>query len=262
MSFLTSLKQTLTALVAGLVVFPVMTAVAAEPAASAEARSEAHRQAAENIRNRLLAARPDIPVLDILPSEVPGFYSVFLPAGQVLHFTADGKYFYTGDLFEVNETLENVSERARATARKALLANADESQMVVFSPAKERVKAQVTVFTDIDCGWCRKLHNEVPEMNRLGIAVRYMAFPRGGLDSVSYDKLVNAWCAEKPQIALTRAKAGEEIPEAKCVNSVAAQYEMAGRMGINSTPSIVLDDGTLMPGYKTAESLADLLGVL
>lgn len=232
------------------------------PLASAESAEEIHARAAEQIRATLQAARPDIPIMDIQPSQMPGFYSVSLPAGQVLHFTSDGKYFYTGDLFQVGKQLVNLSEQSRATARKDLLDEMDESQMVVFSPAKERVKAQITVFTDIDCGWCRRLHNEVPELNRLGIAVRYMAFPRGGIDSQGYDKLVNAWCSENPQIAMTRAKAGEEIPDAKCVNPVASQYELAGRIGVNSTPAIVLDDGSLMPGYKPAADLAELLGVL
>lgn len=219
-------------------------------------------KAEAQITKRLFEARPDIPILDIQPSQMPGFYLVSLPGGQTLHFSADGKYFYTGDLFEVSNQLVNVSEQSRSTARKEMLDTIDESQMVVFAPAKDRVKAQITVFTDIDCGWCRKLHNEVPKMNRLGIAVRYVAFPRGGIDSQSYDKLVNAWCSDNPQIAMTRAKAGEELPDAKCVNPVASQYELAGRIGVNSTPSIVLDDGTLIPGFKTAEAFAELLGVL
>lgn len=231
-------------------------------APSALAEEDAHKKAAETITARLLAVRPDIPIIDIQPTAMPGIYQVDLPAGQALHFSADGNFFFSGDLYRLEDRLVNLTEEGRANGRKELIENLDESQMVVFSPAKERVKATITVFTDIDCVFCRKLHNEVPEMNRLGIAVRYLAYPRSGTNTPSYDKLVNAWCAENPQIALTRAKAGQDLPEAKCVNPIASQYELAARLGINSTPSIVYEDGSLMPGYKTAAEFAKILGVL
>lgn len=218
--------------------------------------------AAKNIRERLTAARPDIPILDIQPAGIPGFYDVYLPAGQVLHFTADGKYFYTGDLYGVEDQLVNLTEKGRSDERKKVIDELDETEMVVFSPTKDRVKATITVFTDIDCVFCRKLHNEVPELNRLGIAVRYLAYPRSGPNTPSYDKLVSAWCAENPKIALTRSKAGEDIPDATCLNPVASQYELGGRLGINSTPSLIYEDGTLARGYMPAAELADALGIL
>mgnify|MGYP003637074170 CR=1 FL=1 len=222
----------------------------------------AQNKAELNIRARLMAARPDIPILAIQEAQIPGFYDVFLPAGQVLHFTADGKHFYTGDLYGVTDELVNLTEQGRAGERMQLLGSMEESQMVVFSPPKERVKATVTVFTDIDCVFCRKLHNEVPELNRLGIAIRYMAYPRSGLGSPSYDKLVSAWCSDNPKMALTRAKAEIEIPEAHCDNPVAAQFELGGRLGINSTPTLIFEDGTLSRGYMPAADLATTLGVL
>ncbi len=214
------------------------------------------------IKKRLFEVRPDIPIIDIQPTEMKGIYQVSLPAGQVLHFSADGEFFFSGDLYKLEGRLVNLTEEGRATGRKELIDNLDESQMVVFSPSKERLKATITVFTDIDCVFCRKLHNEVPELNRLGIAVRYLAYPRSGTNTPSYDKLVSAWCADNPQIALTRAKAGQDIPEAKCVNPIASQYELAARLGINSTPSVIYEDGSLMPGYKTADEFARILGVL
>ena len=231
-------------------------------AESALADADQDAKAAEAITKRLLEARPDIPILDIQPTQMPGMYAVTLPGGQLLHFSADGQFFFPGDLYQVTDQLVNITEQGRAGARKELIDGLDESQMVVFSPAKERVKATITVFTDIDCVFCRKLHNEVPEMNRLGIAVRYLAFPRSGKDTPSYDKLVSAWCSENPQIALTRAKAGEQIPDAKCVNPVASQLELVQQLGINSTPAVVFEDGTLTPGYRTAAEFAQILGVL
>ncbi len=217
----------------------------------------------DNIRDRVLAVRPDLPIEDVKPSSLPGFYDVSLPGGQTLHFTEDGRYFFTGDLYEVtSEKLVNVTEQSRTKERKVILDQLDESEMLVFSPVKEMVKATVTVFTDIDCTYCRKLHQEVPEMNRLGIAVRYLAFPRAGPKSASYDKIVSAWCADNPKIALTRAKAGQEIEARTCENPVAAQYQLGGTMGVNSTPSLVFEDGSMNPGYLPAASLAEKLGLM
>jgi thiol:disulfide interchange protein DsbC len=156
----------------------------------------------------------------------------------------------------------NVSEQGRTEKRKQQMSLLDESQMLVFAPSKERIKATITVFTDIDCGFCRKLHKEVPELNRLGIAVRYLAYPRAGMGSDSYDKYVSAWCADNPKIAFTKAKAGQEIEERTCANPVAEQFQLGGLMGINSTPSLIYDDGRLDPGYLPAEKLAAKLGVL
>lgn len=221
-----------------------------------------HAAAVQQITKRLLEARPDIPILDIQPTKMEGFYAVSLPGGQLLHFSADGQFFFPADLYEVTNRLVNVTEEGRAEQRKGLIDKLDEEEMVVFSPAKERVKATLTVFTDIDCVFCRKLHNEVPELNRLGIAVRYLAYPRQGLDSPGYEKLVHTWCAENRQIAMTKSKAGEDIAEAKCVNPVASQFELGGRMGVNSTPSVIFEDGALVPGYKTAAEFAQILGVL
>ncbi len=229
---------------------------------AASAENPAHAEDMAQIKKRLFEVRPDIPILDIQPTEMEGIYQVSLPAGQVLHFSADGGYFFTGDLYKLEGRMVNLTEEGRATGRKELIDNLDESQMVVFSPPKGRHKATITVFTDIDCVFCRKLHNEVPELNRLGVEVRYLAYPRSGTNTPSYDKLVSAWCADNPQKALTRAKAGEAIPDAKCVNPIASQYELAARLGINSTPSILFEDGSLMPGYKTAIEFAQILGVL
>jgi thiol:disulfide interchange protein DsbC len=215
------------------------------------------------IRQRLLQARPDLPVGEIVPGALPGFYSAVLEGGQVLHFTEDGRYFFAGDLYEVTSNqLVNVSEQGRTGKRKQLMSLLDESQMLVFAPPKERIKATITVFTDIDCGFCRKLHKEVPELNRLGIAIRYLAYPRAGMGSDSYDKYVSAWCADNPKIAFTKAKAGQEIEERTCANPVAEQFQLGGLMGIDSTPSLIYDDGRLDPGYLPAEKLAAKLGVL
>lgn len=216
-----------------------------------------------NIRQRILAVRPELSIQGIEPSALPGFYDVQLSGGQTLYFTEDGQHFFTGDLYALTDKeMVNVSEQVKAGERKKLLDQLDESDMLVFAPAKDMIKATVTVFTDIDCTYCRKLHKEVPEMNRLGIAIRYLAYPRAGTGSASYDKIVSAWCADNPKIALTRAKAGKTIETRTCDNPVASQYELGGVMGVNSTPSLVFEDGTMTPGYLPAEALAKRLGIM
>jgi thiol:disulfide interchange protein DsbC len=126
--------------------------------------------------------------------------------------------------------------------------------MVVF-PAKER-KTHITVFTDPDCGYCQKLHTEVPELNRLGIEVRYMAFPRQGQGSHGYNSLVSVWCAKDRLDAMNKAKSRQELPKASCANPVMQQYELGGSIGISGTPAIVLANGHLIPGYQPAPQLA------
>ena len=132
--------------------------------------------------------------------------------------------------------------------------------MIVFSPVGT-LKGTVTVFTDVDCFYCQKLHKEVPELNRLGIKVRYLAYPRAGLDSESYRKIATAWCAENPQDAITRLKARESLPENVCSqNPVAAHFQLGQQVGVTGTPALLLDDGTLVSGYMPAQQLVERMG--
>lgn len=215
----------------------------------------------EDVRASLLKARPGLPIETIAESPIKGMYTVNLKGGQqVLHITDDGVFFIAGDLYQVTEAeLVNVTESSRNGKRKELLDSLDESEMLVYAPEK-RLKT-VTVFTDIDCTYCRKLHQEVPALNELGIAVRYLAYPRAGISSGSYDKLVSAWCADDPQAALTDAKAGKQIPAKTCANPVAKHYRLGSSFGVNGTPALVLEDGELLPGYMPAAALAAKLGI-
>ena len=216
----------------------------------------------DEIREKLLAVRSDLPVTDVRESRVPGLMEVTLAEGTVLFVNEDASYFIAGDLFRIEpDQFVNVSDEGRNGIRKTLLESLDETGMVVFSPAKGMKKTTITVFTDIDCGYCRKLHQEVPELNRLGVEVRYLAYPRSGLDTPSYDKAVSAWCADNPQLALTKAKLGQPIPEKVCENAVAAHYVLGNEMGVTGTPAIVYEDGTLQPGYLPAAQLAARLGI-
>jgi thiol:disulfide interchange protein DsbC len=140
------------------------------------------------------------------------------------------------------------------------MAAVDVKDTVVFPTGGER-KAVISVFTDVDCGYCQKLHREVPRLNELGVEVRYLAYPRAGIGSRSYQKIVSAWCAEDPNSAITALKSGQEIPDSDCTNPVAAQYELGQEVGVSGTPAIVLEDGRLLPGYLPADQLAQAIGI-
>ena len=217
---------------------------------------------AAEARERLLLVRPNLPVLGVKQSVLDGYFEVLMQGGMTLYMNATADYFIAGDLFFIEQGgIVNATEKSRTNQRKSLLASLDESDMVVFSPRPELTKATITVFTDIDCGYCRKLHQEVPELNRLGVAVRYLAYPRSGIGSESYDKAVATWCADDPQKALTKVKAGKDIEMKTCVNPVAEHYAMGDAFGVTGTPAVIYEDGTLHAGYVPAAEMARRLGI-
>jgi len=191
----------------------------------------------------------------ISTSPIDGLYEVVI-GGEVIYSTADGKFFMQGNLYNV-EAGKNLTEARRAGIRSKVLGTLKESDLIVFTPKK--TKHTITVFTDIDCGYCRKLHSEIQTYNDKGIAVRYAAYPRSGIGSRSYHKAVAVWCAADRKAAMTKAKAGGKLEEKKCDNPVASQYKLGGRLGIQGTPAIFLSDGTMLPGYVPADRLASML---
>lgn len=206
---------------------------------------------------------PAYKVISAVESGIKGFYRVQVEQGPAIYVNEDASYFFTGDAFLLEATgLVNLTETSKGAERLSVVSNLKESDMLVFDvtpPAKR--KAQITVFTDVDCFYCQKLHKEVPALNKMGIAVRYMAFPRAGLGSQSYDKIVSAWCADDPQTAMTRLKSKQPIEKKTCDNPVAQQYQLGKDIGVTGTPAILLDDGTLIPGYRPADKLAEALGI-
>lgn len=214
------------------------------------------------IIGKLKTARPDLDYVDVAHSPVAGIYQVQIAGGPILYVIGDGEYFFDGDLYKVKPgRFVNLREQAMVGVRKELLAAVDANDAIVF-PSVGPTKSFMYVFTDVDCGYCRKLHGEVPELNRRGIEVRYLAFPRAGIGSPTYHKMVSAWCATSRQDALTELKNGGTVETMECAkNPVAAQYDLGQRVGVTGTPAIVLADGTLLPGYQPAAALARLLGV-
>lgn len=207
----------------------------------------------------LSAVKMALPQYEVESAELhegAGLYVVVLKNGPTLHVTQDGKYFVAGDLYRIDKNaIENETEKAKL----AKIETIPESQMIVYKAKDE--KAHITVFTDVDCGYCRMLHKEVPKLNEAGVTVRYLAYPRAGIGSEAYTKMVSIWCSADPKEWLTQAKLGAEIPENKCVNPVADQYKLGNEVGVRGTPSIVLGNGEFLPGYLPAAELVKHLGL-
>ena len=219
----------------------------------------------DGVRKRVDALLPELrsglEIERIKETPVPGLYEVLLNGNRTLYISADGNYFLVGDMYEVSsEGIVNLPELARQEKRKELMAKVDATSMISFKPASGLL-ATVSVFTDVDCTYCRKLHREMRQYHKKGIEVRYLAYPRAGIGSESYKKTVSAWCSSDPQRAITTLKRGDNIPSRTCPNPVAAQYELGDRVGVTGTPSIVLSDGRMLPGYLSAEKLAEELGI-
>lgn len=210
----------------------------------------------------LKALRPDLTIVNVEPSPIPGVYAVEVEGGSMLYASDDGSHLIAGDMYALTETgLVNLADARRAKQRHELFTSLDVDDLVVFAP-KDETKAVINVFTDVDCTFCRKLHQEMAELNAFGIEVRYLAYPRAGIGSPSYDKIVSAWCSDDPQTAITKLKLGETIPNRTCDNPVAEHYELGQAIGVSGTPALVTQDGEMIPGYVPAAELAERLGVL
>ena len=199
---------------------------------------------------KIPGAKPD----ELKATPIPGIYEL-TRGGDIAYVSSDGKYAITGDLYDMASE-ENLTEKTRRIERTKLISAVPESQMVVFTPKDP--KYTVTVFTDVDCVYCRKLHSQIVEYNRLGIKVRYMAYPRTGPDTESWERAEQVWCSSNRGEALTRAKHGEDLPGPKqCAGSpVAREYAIGQEVGVRGTPAIVLETGELLPGYLPPAMLA------
>nr|VFK81163.1 MAG: thiol:disulfide interchange protein DsbC [Candidatus Kentron sp. SD] len=187
----------------------------------------------------------------ITPSPIPGLYETTSKM-EILYISQDGKFAIQGDLVDL-EKKENLTERRRNHARANAVDSLGEDSMIVFAP--DDTRHTITVFTDVDCSYCRKLHGEVSELNSFGIAVRYLAFPRAGVPSGTYDTMVSVWCAKDRQKAMTDAKTGKAVPNKQCANPVEEHFALGAKVGIRGTPAIILEDGTLVSGYLPASRL-------
>jgi thiol:disulfide interchange protein DsbC len=209
------------------------------------ASPEAAAQAA--IKATIAKKFPDINIDVVRPSPMKGVYEVVMGA-DTAYVSADGKFLIAGDLYEI-ETRTNLTEAGRQKTRVEALAKLDERDMIVFKPTT--VKHTITVFTDVDCGYCRKLHSEVKQLTDLGIKVRYLAYPRAGPNTEDWRKMEAVWCAKDRNNAITEAKAGREVKSAQCSAPVAKQFKLGEQMGVRGTPAIFTAAGDYIGGYLT-----------
>jgi thiol:disulfide interchange protein DsbC len=193
-----------------------------------------------------------------------GLYQVNAKGYEPVYATADGRYLFQGELLEVQGSrIVNVQDVGQADERKAALAALSPADSVNFPAAGGKPKAIIHVFTDVDCGYCRKLHGEIAQINQLGIEVRYLAFPRSGENTATARKLDNVWCAKDRQSAMTLSKQGKPVPEASklCKSPVSKQYELGVELGVRGTPAIFAPDGSQIGGYMAPQALAKALGI-
>ena len=204
------------------------------------------------VASHIPGAKPE----ELRTTPIPGLYE-YTHGAELVYVTADGRYGFAGDLYRLSDKA-NLSEARRRELRLALINAVPESQMVVFAPPAP--KYTVTVFTDVDCQYCRALHRQITEYNRLGVKVRYMFYPRTGPNTASWSKAEQVWCSPDRRAALTAAKLGETLKAAACKpNPVADEYALGQAIGLTGTPGIVTESGELLPGYSPPDELVQEL---
>ncbi|TDV46416.1 thiol:disulfide interchange protein DsbC [Pseudomonas graminis] len=210
------------------------------------------------IRKTLESLNLEIPIESISSSPLNGLYEVNLKGGRVLYASADGQFVMQGNLYQMQAGKPvNLTEKVERQAISKTINGIPAAEMVVY-PAVGETKSHITVFTDTTCPYCHKLHAEVPELNKRGIEVRYVAFPRQGLGSPGDEQLQAVWCSKDRRGAMDRMVDGKNIQAPKCDNPVTKQFEIGQSIGVNGTPAIVLADGQLIPGYQPAPQVAKL----
>lgn len=207
--------------------------------------------AVQKISEGLKKLVPNMEITKIEPSVVPGFYQVIV-GPEALFVSEDGRFIFNGDLYDV-DSKENMTETVKSEIRRNILSELTEEDYIEFSP--QNPKHILYVFTDLSCGYCRKLHSHMEDMNSLGIAVRYLAYPRSGPGSPAADDLAAVWCAEDRKTAMNEAQAGNPQPYELCMSPVNKHYEMGAQMGIHGTPASFLPNGKALPGYLPPNKL-------
>jgi thiol:disulfide interchange protein DsbC len=233
-------------------------AAAAPSVRAAAVQSPSAEPPAADPRAALLKLLPAGAKLDDLrPSPIAGIYE-FVQGAEISYITADGRYFIDGNLYDM-KSRDNLTEALRTHARIALINSVPESEMLIFAPPNP--KYTITVFTDVDCAYCRKLHSQMAELNRMGVRVRYMFFPRTGPGTESWKKAEVVWCSPNRNEALTRAKTGAPLDMNKICSPtpVKREYELGENVGVRGTPAIITESGDYISGYmEPRELLAQL----
>lgn len=208
------------------------------------------------VLERIAELGPELGEAVVRPAPVEGLFEVSVGA-RVVYLSADGRYLIQGEILDI-PAQTNLTENTKRLARQTAIAAFGDEKLVVFEPTG-KARHTITVFTDVDCPYCSRFHREVPELLAAGVRVRYVAFPRKGIPSKNYDRMVSVWCADDPQEAMTDAKEGRDIAAATCPNDVRAQFRTGRDMGVRGTPTLLLADGQLVPGYVPWKRLLRML---
>jgi thiol:disulfide interchange protein DsbC len=213
----------------------------------------------EAINNSLGAVtQGQLRVEQVRETPMSGLYELIMSSGEILLSDRSGQFLITGELYQTQaQGLVNLTAQTRQIQVQELVAGMPDDQMIIFSP--DNPVATITVFTDVDCTYCRRLHHDIEAINERGIAVRYVAYPRGGAESTAYPKMISVWCAPDRKLALTQAKNGQNLPDRDCQNPVLNQHALGNRIGITGTPAIILPSGQLVPGYMEVDRLSALV---
>lgn len=203
------------------------------------------------IRHAISTILPAVPDA-ISPTPMSGLYEIEA-GGNIFYTSADGRFLLTGELIDINSRV-NLTQIKKDMQGRMILNEISDAGLIIY-PAKGEEKHRITVFTDVDCVYCRKLHAGMEQMNSAGITVRYLAYPRAGIGSPSYDKIVGAWCADDPNQALTDAKINSKFTGKKCDNPVAEHLALGERLGVDGTPAVFMDSGTKIGGYLSPEAM-------
>jgi thiol:disulfide interchange protein DsbC len=217
----------------------------------------ADSEGAAKVRKSLGMLLPGLKFGEINASPIAGLYEVVI-GHKLAYVSEDGRYLMQGTLLDI-ELQKNLTEPRLNAIKSKAITGLDENRMVIFGPEQEKVKHNVTVFTDIDCGYCRKLHNEIDSYLEKGIRIRYLFYPRAGIGSNSYKKAVSVWCADDRKAAMTAAKSGQPVEERECENPVRTDLALGEQLGVSGTPNMVLDSGKMIPGYIPADRLLAIL---
>lgn len=209
---------------------------------------------------------PKAEVTSIEETSISGLYEVILDGVDILYVSSDGLHFLNGNMYKLkNQGLLNLTEQRLSISRVEKLKSASKKDMIVYSPEGE-TKRVIYAFTDVDCGYCKRFHQEVPALNKLGIEVRYLAWPRSGLgeNSITYQKMKKVWCSKDPHTALTETKLQNKVPQnvEPCETGIPEQLKLGFQLGVKGTPALFTEDGRQVGGYRKAKELARALGVL
>lgn len=221
------------------------------------------QDAPEGLRAKLVqslevSSNNQLQIVNIKATALENVFEVELNTGELLYTDISGDYLFAGDMYQTTpEGLLNLSSSTRQARTLAKIAAIPLDEMIIFTP--DEVKATITVFTDVDCTYCRALHRDLETLMAKGLQVRYLAYPRGGEQAGSFEKMISVWCSEDRQKTLTQAKNGQNLPARDCENPVLAHYALGNELGISGTPAIIFPDGRLIPGYLDADTLAAML---